>query len=702
MNKREKTKKRIEWLDVVTFFMICTIWGIVLLSFFPGLLSADSVDQILQAQHNAYTTGHPVIHTFLTGNLSKIGLWVPPAVQIIIFAFVWIYACRTVRRYNPSKKNKILQLIFTFVICIIPINFMYSITCWKDVVYTYAIILLLVLTYIGIKEKYKYSTKEIFLIALSSVIIMDFRYNGIPIAIFMFFVLLVCNIKNNKKIKDVAKFIGFFVIVYLVFCSPKWFVNISTPEQQTSRILTSTQLYGMGALLNSDVEMEQEEIEFLNSIFPVDEWKECYHYYNGFAILYNEKLRLVTSDEEINKLNDIFFKYAAEKPDVVFQHFSELNSIWWSVRERGGVFSFILNNDGQSNVENGRFNTTPILKNGNAFFLKYIDYTQTHNKLYYTMYRPAFSIWVSLACLVYIISRNWKKKNEKRGSYILMLFPMAINIAVLALLIISQDLRYYYPCHVTAYVLILICLGMMTKKNECKSENDVKMNKENPKVLVIVPAYNESKTIKKVVEDITNISHFDYVVVNDCSKDNTKEICKENKFNTLSLPVNYGLTSGIQIGMKYAYMNDYDIAIQFDGDGQHDAKYLKQMVELMKSNDCDIVIGSRFVNRKKKHSLRMLGNTLISLCIRITTGAKIKDTTSGMRAYNKKAIYEFVNNPTLTPEPDTIAYMIKNGYKIKETPVMMKDREFGESYLKAGKAIEYMLSMIFSIIFIRK
>ena len=221
------------------------------------------------------------------------------------------------------------------------------------------------------------------------------------------------------------------------------------------------------------------------------------------------------------------------------------------------------------------------------------------------------------------------------------------------------------------------------------------------KVLIIIPAYNEELNIEKTVNDVKNNTEYDYVVVNDCSKDNTKKVCEKNEFNMISLPVKYGLTSGIQIGMKYAYENNYDIAIQFDGDGQHQAKYIKDLVEKIEKENCDIAIGSRFEKEKKPHSMRMLGSNIIQFAIKLVTGKRITDPTSGMRAYNKKAIKEFITNTSLTPEPDTIVYMIKKGLNVQEVQVEMKEREFGESYLNTFKSIEYMLSMMFSIVFIR-
>lgn len=169
----------------------------------------------------------------------------------------------------------------------------------------------------------------------------------------------------------------------------------------------------------------------------------------------------------------------------------------------------------------------------------------------------------------------------------------------------------------------------------------------------------------------------------------------------VSLPINFGLTSAIQVGMKYAKMNGYDIAIQFDGDGQHDAKYLKKLVNEIEKNNVDVAIGSRFVEKKKPLTARMIGNRLISFAIKLVTWQKIKDPTSGMRAYNKKAIDMFNSDASLTPEPDTVVYMIKKGLKVKEVQVEMRDREFGESYLNIFKSVKYMVNILLSIIFIR-
>lgn len=220
------------------------------------------------------------------------------------------------------------------------------------------------------------------------------------------------------------------------------------------------------------------------------------------------------------------------------------------------------------------------------------------------------------------------------------------------------------------------------------------------KVLIVVPAYNEAENIEKTINDIINNTKQDYIIVDDCSKDNTYEICKKNGYNVLHLPINYGLTSGVQIGFKYALEKNYDAMIQFDGDGQHMAKYIDKMVDELEKG-YDIVIGARFVDEKKPFSARMVGSRLISFLIKFTTREKINDPTSGMRMFSKTIFDEFANQRNYPPEPDMLAYMLKKGKKIKEVQVEMREREFGESYLNPIRSIKYMLEMCISIIFIQ-
>ncbi len=217
------------------------------------------------------------------------------------------------------------------------------------------------------------------------------------------------------------------------------------------------------------------------------------------------------------------------------------------------------------------------------------------------------------------------------------------------------------------------------------------------KTLLIIPAYNEEENIKRVVENLEkNYPFYDYVVINDGSRDSTEKICRENNFNFVSHPINIGLAGAVQTGMKYAYKNGYDAAIQFDGDGQHNPEYIAPMLQKLKEG-YNIVIGSRFVNEKKPHSMRMLGSNLIQGAIKLTTGKTIKDTTSGMRIFDRDMIKKLAFSYDMGPEPDTVALLIRKGAKIAEVQVEMSDRIAGESYLTFTKSINYMTRMLVSI-----
>lgn len=218
------------------------------------------------------------------------------------------------------------------------------------------------------------------------------------------------------------------------------------------------------------------------------------------------------------------------------------------------------------------------------------------------------------------------------------------------------------------------------------------------KTLLIIPAYNEEENIERVVTDLQkNYPFYDYVVVNDGSKDSTEKICRENNFNFVSHPINVGLAGAVQTGMKYAYQNGYEAAIQFDGDGQHNAKFIAPMQKKMEEG-YNIVIGSRFVDEKKPVSMRMLGSNLIQGAIKLTTGKTIKDTTSGMRLFDRNMIKKLAFSYDLGPEPDTVALLIRKGAKVAEVQAEMSDRIAGESYLTFTKSINYMARMLISIL----
>ena len=220
-------------------------------------------------------------------------------------------------------------------------------------------------------------------------------------------------------------------------------------------------------------------------------------------------------------------------------------------------------------------------------------------------------------------------------------------------------------------------------------------------VLVIIPAYNEEANIGRVAEGLVrDHPELDFVVVNDGSADRTAEICRENGYCLLDLPVNLGLAGAFQAGMKYADRKGYRFAVQFDGDGQHRAEFIAPMREKMEEG-YNIVIASRFVTEKKPHSLRMVGSRIIAAAIRLSSGASLKDPTSGMRMYDRRMIHLFANQINYPPEPDTVSWLVKNGAKVAEVQAYMDERTAGVSYLTPMNAVRYMTRTLISILFIQ-
>lgn len=225
------------------------------------------------------------------------------------------------------------------------------------------------------------------------------------------------------------------------------------------------------------------------------------------------------------------------------------------------------------------------------------------------------------------------------------------------------------------------------------------------KILLIIPAYNEAENLINVYNNIKNYNDLkiDYVIINDGSVDNTAEICQKHKLNVINLVTNLGIGGAVQTGYRYAFQNNYDVAVQFDGDGQHDINYLKNICTPILEDNFDMCIGSRYLEKSSSEFqstfMRRFGKNIISFFTRIFTGVKITDPTSGFRAVNKKIIKLFAEDyPTDYPEPESIINLIKSGYSIKEVPVSMNERIGGKSSINVFKSVHYMLKVCISII----
>lgn len=222
------------------------------------------------------------------------------------------------------------------------------------------------------------------------------------------------------------------------------------------------------------------------------------------------------------------------------------------------------------------------------------------------------------------------------------------------------------------------------------------------RTIVIIPAFNEEATILKTILDIQrHAPQVDYIVVNDCSTDQTKAVLLEHGVPFLDLPVNLGIGGGVQTGYRYAMENGYDIAVQFDGDGQHMAEYICDLIAPIEQGNADFSIGCRFLKKEgfQSSAVRRFGINFLSGLIRMLCGVRIRDVTSGMRAVNQKMITLFASDYAQDyPEPEAILTSGLAGARITEVPVQMRERQGGKSSINAIRSAYYMIKVTLALL----
>lgn len=391
-----------------------------------------------------------------------------------------------------------------------------------------------------------------------------------------------------------------------------------------------------------------------------------------------------------------YVKICTKNPKIMINHYVKLTSVIWQLDEPKDGYTSII--QGTTYIKEGELSH----KNG-RLYKEISDKVDESIGNYKILYRPAIYMYASIIIITLIVIHTKKK------TYFLLLLPMIMNAISLVPMMTSQDVRYLYCNFLTFYFIIVSVIDIlrtnsidrMNKNKEKNEDNTIVEETDSQKILIIVPAYNEQEVIKETIEEINNKApQCDVVVINDCSTDRTFQKVKETNAVVIDLPNNLGIGGAVQTGYKYAYDNGYDIAIQVDGDGQHDPSYINKLVEEINLGN-DMVIGSRFVGKTKYKQtfMRMLGIRITSEIIKIFTNEKIYDTTSGLRAVNRSIIEEFAKEyPYDYPEPCTTMQMLLKGKQIKEIKVEMRQRTTGKSSISPLKSIGYMFKVTLSLI----
>ena len=223
------------------------------------------------------------------------------------------------------------------------------------------------------------------------------------------------------------------------------------------------------------------------------------------------------------------------------------------------------------------------------------------------------------------------------------------------------------------------------------------------KILIIVPAFNEAENIRGVIQKLhSENAAWDILVINDASHDNTSAIARKTGLaDVIDLPINLGIGGCVQTGFRYAMNKGYDIALQFDGDGQHSAEEIHKLLEIVRSKEADVAIGSRFRQKHdgfKSSLFRRMGIRMFEWFSYLLIRQRITDHTSGFRAYNRKALCFLANHyPTDFPEPEVIILLGKNGFKIRETFTQMHERKGGISSIPMTKGPYYMIKVMLAM-----
>ncbi len=220
--------------------------------------------------------------------------------------------------------------------------------------------------------------------------------------------------------------------------------------------------------------------------------------------------------------------------------------------------------------------------------------------------------------------------------------------------------------------------------------------------VAIVPALNEERALPGVIDELRAFdSGLDIVVVDDGSVDGTAAVARAKGARVLSLPFNVGIGGAVQTGFRFAFENDYDLAVRVDGDGQHDASQLGRLVAPVLAGEVDVAVGSRFASDAEGYRssrARRVGIRLLAQIVSRIVGQRVTDTTSGFQAVNKHGIALFARDyPHEYPEVEATVMVFRHRLRLCEVPVTMRERGGGRSSITSLRSVYYMVKVLLAI-----
>lgn len=459
-------------LYIVNFVVMVALLSIYLFAFYPAIMTSDSQDQWNQIMTGSYGNTHPAFYTWMMSLLVLI--FKTPAMisifQIILFSCIWIYGIKTVlnKKTNFKISDWIVSLIFTFIVAIFPLNGIFAVTFWKDIIYTYLLLLFLIWIYKFFIRNDEINSKDWIYIIINLILTSTFRHNGIIAA---FFILIMFGFKYYKQDKNnknsLIKLCSIYLIIF-IFIKVIFVPHILNARPSNPVFSKAPFIHMDGRLIKDKKITNEDDLRFLNDIIPVDKWASLYNNYTHNSIMFSGELDAKKLDENKSKFIKMSVHYILKNPSTIAKHYLELTSIVWSINERDGAHTNAIVNQIYPGdlAEKNNLKTKPISKNLNYKINEMLNNISTIHPLKTICCRPALYMYLSIIAVVLL---TVILKNKK---YLWLLCPTVFNIASILPILTDQDTRYFYITFLAFFFIMFAgVIELVRNKKEVKAFN---------------------------------------------------------------------------------------------------------------------------------------------------------------------------------------------------------------------------------------
>lgn len=444
-------KCKINYKDVIIFMIPFIIFGLYLFIFFPGILSYDSYHQLNQINTNSFSNWHPFLHTFVEMICLKI--WNSPAsiglFQILIFSLLWCLICKYNRNEN-SNKFFIFQIILTLIITFNPINAIFSITLWKDILFSYFILAICFMLQILIDRNFDVNKIFIFIMTFFMAFTSQIRYNGMYIMLIMLIVLSVIMFMKNKKSKNFI----FFPLMFIGWMGTLYSLNIIYNVEDNDKDALSTKIMHVLAYYELKDYITDKDNKIIEKIISIDTLKNDYNPY--FLDIIYDDTNIEMAQKYKKDTIKMTIKYSLKHPIDFTKYVFKSSVITWSVVMPPNVIGTVYNTDIETVNKPNYIYVKNIDKDFYKKTNKILQYTLKNKIAYTILYNGALYVYLTLGIIILL-----RKKNLISKYYYLLIMPVLLNLGILVLCIPVQDTRYIYPNFLITYLFLMIFINKL-------------------------------------------------------------------------------------------------------------------------------------------------------------------------------------------------------------------------------------------------